>query len=84
MLERKYGFDELYQAVFARGGSGLGRLLWRVGDVLAIDGVLVNGSARAVGWFSGVARHVQSGYLYHYAFAMIVGLIVLLGGFVLL
>jgi NADH-quinone oxidoreductase subunit L len=83
VLERKYGFDELYQAVFARGGSGLGRLLWRVGDVFAIDGVLVNGSARTVGWFAGVARQLQSGYLYHYAFAMIIGLIVLLGGFVL-
>lgn len=83
VLVRKYGFDELYQAVFARGGSGLGRMLWQAGDVFAIDGIMVNGSARAVGWFSGVARHLQSGYLYHYAFAMIVGLIVLLGGFVL-
>ncbi len=83
VLERKYGFDELYQAVFARGGSALGRLFWRVGDVFAIDGVLVNGSAQAVGRFSGIARRVQSGYLYHYAFAMIIGLIVLLGGFVL-
>jgi NADH-quinone oxidoreductase subunit L len=49
--------------------------------VLVIDGLLVNGSAKLVGWLSAVVRHLQSGYLYHYAFAMILGLILLLGGF---
>jgi NADH-quinone oxidoreductase subunit L len=48
-----------------------------------IDGALVNGSARLVGWFSGVARRLQSGYLYHYAFGMFIGLAVMLGWLVL-
>jgi NADH-quinone oxidoreductase subunit L len=82
VLERKYGFDEFNQAVFAGGARAVGGLLWRVGDIALIDGVLVNGSARLVGWLSGVARHLQSGYLYHYAFAIILGLFVLLGWFV--
>jgi len=50
--------------------------------VTVIDGWMVNGSARLVGWFSGVARQIQSGHLYHYAFAMILGLLALLGVFV--
>lgn len=61
----------------------MGRLFWRVGDVGLIDGLIVNGSARTVGWFSGIARRLQSGYLYHYAFAMILGLIALMGYFLL-
>ncbi len=64
-------------------GIGLGQVLWRLGDALMIDGLMVNGSARLVGWFSGVVRHVQTGYLNHYAFAMISGLILLLGWVVL-
>ena len=70
------------QFFFAGGARGLGSLLWRIGDIKLIDGLVVNGSAKAVGWFSGVIRHVQSGYLYHYAFAMIIGLLLLLGWFV--
>ena len=58
-------------------------LLWRLGDALMIDGLIVNGSARVVGWVSSVVRHVQTGYLNHYAFAMITGLILLLGWAVL-
>ncbi len=57
-------------------------MLWQVGDVTVIDGLLVNGSARAVGWFSGIARQLQSGYLYHYAFAMIIGLLAFIALFV--
>jgi len=83
ILEKKYGFDEFYQAFFARGAALLGRVFWKVGDVFAIDGLLVNGSAAVVNRFSAIARQLQSGYLYHYAFAMIVGLIVMLGAFVL-
>jgi NADH-quinone oxidoreductase subunit L len=83
LLANKYYFDEIYQAVFARGGRELGDALWRVGDVALIDGTLVNGSARVVGWMSGVLRRVQSGYLYHYAFAMIIGLSALLAWYVL-
>ena len=82
VLENKYGFDDLYQALFARGGLMLGRGLWKGGDVALIDDGVVNGSALIVARFSGLLRWVQSGYLYHYAFAMILGLIALLGAFV--
>ncbi len=82
ILMRKYGFDEAYSWLFAGGARNIGQVLWRVGDVLLIDGLMVNGSARFVGWWAGVLRHVQSGYLYHYAFAMIIGLLILLSIFV--
>jgi NADH-quinone oxidoreductase subunit L len=82
VLEHKYWFDEVYQAVFARGSLLLGRGLWKGGDVALIDNGLVNGSAAVIGRLSGLLRQVQSGYLYHYAFAMILGLIALLGAFV--
>jgi NADH-quinone oxidoreductase subunit L len=78
VLVRKYGFDELYQFLFAGGAKELGGALWRYGDQVLIDGLVVNGSARAVGWFAGVARRIQSGFLYDYAFAMIIGLLVLM------
>ncbi|HJT98581.1 MAG TPA: NADH-quinone oxidoreductase subunit L [Rhodanobacteraceae bacterium] len=81
LLQNKYGVDDLYFAIFARGGVSLGRGLWRGGDVAVIDDGIVNGSASLVARTAAVVRRVQSGYLYHYAFAMIVGLIVLLGGF---
>ncbi|MDZ4813796.1 MAG: NADH-quinone oxidoreductase subunit L [Pseudomonadota bacterium] len=81
LLERKYGFDELYQFVFARGSLWLGRGFWRWGDAGLIDGWIVNGSAAVIARSSGVLRWMQSGYLYHYAFAMILGLIALLGAF---
>lgn len=83
LLVNKFYFDEIYQAVFARGSRRLGTVLWRAGDVGLIDGALVNGSANVVGWFSGVMRRMQSGYLYHYAFAMIIGLSTLLAWYVL-
>jgi NADH-quinone oxidoreductase subunit L len=79
LLENKYYFDRFNERVLAAGSRSLGRMLWRAGDEVAIDGVLVNGSARLVGWISGVVRQVQTGYLYHYAFAMIIGLALLLG-----
>jgi len=72
------GFDEFNQKVFAGGARGLGGLLWRIGDVKIIDGLAVNGTARVIGWLSSVVRHVQSGYIYHYAFAMIIGLFLLM------
>ncbi len=81
LLVNKYGFDDFNQAVFAGGTRGIGRLLWQQGDVRVIDGFFVNGSALAVRWFSGVIRHIQSGYLYHYAFTMIIGLLILLAMF---
>jgi NADH-quinone oxidoreductase subunit L len=83
LLANKFYFDEIYQAVFAGGSRGLGSALWRVGDVALIDGAMVNGSARVVGWLAGLLRHMQSGYLYHYAFAMVIGLSALLAWYVL-
>lgn len=82
IMNRKYLFDEIYQSVFMRGSRNLGTALWKFGDAGLIDGMLVNGSARLVGWVAAVARHLQSGYLYTYAFAMIIGLLVLLTWFV--
>ncbi|MES2561832.1 MAG: NADH-quinone oxidoreductase subunit L [Pseudomonadota bacterium] len=78
ILERKYGFDELYSWLFAGGARLLGTGLWKGGDVGVIDGLFVNGSARIVGWTAAVSRHFQSGYIYHYAFTMIIGVLVLL------
>ncbi|MDX1432735.1 MAG: NADH-quinone oxidoreductase subunit L, partial [Gammaproteobacteria bacterium] len=75
LLVHKYWFDEIYQFLFAGGARSVGGLLWRVGDATLIDGLMVNGTARAVGWFSALVRQVQSGFLYHYAFAMIIGLL---------
>ncbi|MCK9511713.1 MAG: NADH-quinone oxidoreductase subunit L [Pigmentiphaga sp.] len=84
VLENKYYADWVYENVFARGARALGTGLWRGGDRALIDGLLVNGSARLVGWFASVSRHLQSGYIYHYAFAMIVGILVLVTLFVLI
>jgi NADH-quinone oxidoreductase subunit L len=78
ILMEKYGFDRFNDWFFAGGARRVGTGLWKGGDVAVIDGVLVNGSARAVGWFAQVIRYLQSGYIYHYAFAMIIGILVLL------
>jgi NADH-quinone oxidoreductase subunit L len=78
ILVDKYGFDWFNQHVIVAGAKALGGGLWRVGDETVIDDGMVNGSARVVGWFSSVLRYAQSGYLYHYAFAMILGLASLL------
>jgi NADH-quinone oxidoreductase subunit L len=83
ILDRKYGFDDFNDKVFAGGGRAAGRMLWQGGDVTMIDGVMVNGTAKGVGILSGAIRVVQSGFLYHYAFAMIIGLLILLSWFVL-
>jgi NADH-quinone oxidoreductase subunit L len=83
ILQNKYYFDWFNENVLARASRGLGGLLWKVGDQTIIDGGMVNGSARLVGIVSVVARGLQSGYLYHYAFAMIVGLAVFVGWLVL-
>jgi len=78
LLVNKYYFDAFNEKVIAAGSRGLGNVLWRGGDVAIIDGAAVNGSARLVGWIAGVLRGIQSGYLYHYAFATIIGLSALL------
>jgi NADH-quinone oxidoreductase subunit L len=82
ILDNKYWADQLYANVFAAGSRGLGSGLWKLGDVALIDGLMVNGSARVVGMLSAVTRRLQSGYLYHYAFAMIVGLLALFSLFI--
>jgi NADH-quinone oxidoreductase subunit L len=77
LVERKYGFDELYSWLVAGGARSLGRGFWRGGDQAVIDGLMVNGSARVVGWFSGVMRLVQTGLLNQYAVAMLFGVMIL-------
>ncbi len=79
MLVNKYYVDWFYENVVAASVRNFGASLWRRGDETVIDGWLVNGSARAVAALSTVVRQAQSGYLYHYAFAMIIGLSLLLG-----
>ena len=78
ILMEKYGLDRFNDWFFAGGARALGTGLWKGGDVAVIDNVMVNGSARLVGWFAGVIRELQSGRLYHYAFAMILGILGLL------
>ncbi|SOE48291.1 NADH-ubiquinone oxidoreductase chain L [plant metagenome] len=84
VLENKYYVDWVNEQIFARGARLLGQGFWQVGDRRLIDGLLVNGSARLVGWIASISRHVQSGYIYHYAFAMIVGIMALVSFFVLI
>jgi NADH-quinone oxidoreductase subunit L len=79
LLSNKYYFDWFNENVLAAGVRNFGTGLWRRGDETVIDGWIVNGSARAVASLAAVVRHVQTGYLYHYAFAMIIGLALLLG-----
>jgi NADH-quinone oxidoreductase subunit L len=78
ILMEKYGLDRFNDWFFAGGARALGTGLWKGGDIAVIDNVMVNGSARLVGWFASVVRQVQSGYIYHYAFAMIIGVLLLL------
>jgi NADH-quinone oxidoreductase subunit L len=82
ILEKKYGFDDFNDWFFAGGARLLGRGLWRGGDVTVIDGWLVNGTARVVGWCSALIRHLQTGYIYHYAFAMLIGVLALMTLFI--
>jgi NADH-quinone oxidoreductase subunit L len=78
ILEKKYGFDDFNDWFFAGGSRLLGRGLWKGGDQMLIDGWIVNGSAKVVGWFAQLSRLLQSGYIYQYAFSMIIGVFVLL------
>ena len=81
VLDRKYWVDNVYFALFARGGVMLGRGFWKASEQGVIDGAMVNGSVGVVHRVAATMRRLQSGYLYHYAFAMILGLILLLGGY---
>ncbi len=78
ILENKYGFDSFNDRVFAAGSRFIGGKLWMIGDVKIIDGALVNGTANLIGKLSGVVRKLQSGLIYHYAFAMIIGVFFML------
>jgi NADH-quinone oxidoreductase subunit L len=73
VLESKYGFDRFNELVFAAGSRLIGNKLWLIGDVKLIDGGMVNGTANLMGKFSQVIRKLQTGLIYHYAFAMIIG-----------
>jgi len=78
LLDNKYYFDRFNDWFFAGGARGTSRFLWKFGDVQLIDGLMVNGTAKLVGRLSGILRNLQTGYVYHYAFAMIIGVFVLL------
>ena len=79
ILERKFWMDEFYQNGVAAAGRIIADWLWRFGDTFVIDGLIVNGSARVIALSAGIIRNIQSGFLYHYAFAMILGLFMFLG-----
>jgi NADH-quinone oxidoreductase subunit L len=79
VLDNKYFFDDLWIKGFAAGGRKAGEFLYKKGDELVIDGMLVNGTANTVKRLAGVMRQLQTGYLYHYAFAMIIALTLYLG-----
>jgi NADH-quinone oxidoreductase subunit L len=81
VLTEKYYFDWFNERILASLARLVGVGLWKGGDEVLIDGAMVNGSAATVGWLGGVVRRVQSGYLYAYAFWMVIGLAVLLGWF---
>jgi NADH-quinone oxidoreductase subunit L len=78
LLDNKYYLDRINEVVFAGGARLLGRGLWKAGDQMLIDGLAVNGSAKLVGWVAVLSRGLQSGYIYHYAFAMLVGIAIVL------
>ena len=82
LMENKYYMDWINEHIFAAGARLLGRGLWKVGDVTLIDGAAVNGSARLVGWIGSLVRLLQTGYIYHYALVMLVGVFALMTWFV--
>jgi len=82
LLDNKYYLDWFNENVLARGVRSLGMGLWKFGDQKLIDGALVNGSWKVVGWVSSMVRRLQSGFIYHYAFGMILGVFVLMTYFV--
>jgi NADH-quinone oxidoreductase subunit L len=84
LLENKFYIDELYQKVFVNRIINIGDVLWKKADAGLIDGVMVNGSARLMGNLAARVRLLQSGYLFQYAFAMIVGLISMIAFWVIL
>jgi NADH-quinone oxidoreductase subunit L len=82
LLENKYYMDWFNENVLARGARGLGQVFWKGGDQGVIETGFVNGSWKLVGWFSGMVRRLQTGYIYHYALVMLLGVFVMLSYFV--
>ena len=82
VLENKYGFDSFNEKFFAFGSRFLGERFWQIGDVKIIDGWLVNGTAKSIGKLAEKIRVIQSGYIYHYAFAMVIGVFLFLTFFI--
>ena len=77
-LLNKWYFDEIYDFVFVRPAKALGRVLWKVGDGTLIDGGLNGLALGIIPFFTRLAGRAQSGYLFHYAFAMVLGIVVLI------
>ena len=84
LLENKYYLDWINENIIARGARALGVGLWKGGDQAVIDGTLVNGSWKIVGWVAGLVRRLQTGFVFHYALVMILGIFVLMTYFVML
>ena len=82
LLENKYYLDWFNENVIARGARMLGMGLWKGGDQTLIDGGLVNGSWKMVGVVSNFVRRAQTGYLYHYALVMMLGVFGLMTYFI--
>ena len=82
ILENKYGFDSFNERVFAGGARLIGDKFWKIGDIQLIDGTMVNGTANLIGRIAQKVRHLQSGLIYHYAFAMIIGVFLFLTFFI--
>lgn len=78
VLKSLYGFDRFNEIVFVNGTKKLGNIFWKVSDSTIIDSMIVNGSARFVGFVGSVVRLIQTGYVYHYAFFMIFSLLIIL------
>jgi NADH-quinone oxidoreductase subunit L len=82
VMENKYYLDWINENILAAGARLLGRGLWKGGDVALIDGLAINGSAKLVGWIAGLVRQFQTGYIYHYAMVMLLGVFALMTWFV--
>jgi len=78
VLQSLYGFDRFNEIVFVQGIKKLGNVLWKVSDSTLIDSIIVNGSAKFVGFVASIVRPIQTGYVYHYAFFMIFSLLIIL------
>jgi len=83
ILMKKYGFDDFNQLFFVQGTRKLGTFFYKVSDLWMIDGIFVNGSGKFIQWFANFSRKIQTGYIYHYAFVMVAGLVVYLGWLIL-